>query len=130
LPQAPVIAVIDDDASIRGALKGLLSSLGFVVQLFASAEDFLQAPCTSETACLIVDVHMPGMSGIELQRRLIAQDQHTPIIFITAFPEEGIRARALEAGAVGFLSKPFEEQVLLERLDEALKRDGGCGMVG
>jgi FixJ family two-component response regulator len=109
LPQAPVIAVIDDDASLRGAMKSLLSSLGFVVQLFASAEDFLQAPCTSETVCLIVDVHMPGMSGIGLQRRLIARDQHTPMIFITAFPEEGIRARALDTGAVGLLSKPFEE---------------------
>jgi FixJ family two-component response regulator len=129
LPQAPVIAVIDDDASIRGAMKSLLSSLGVVVQLFASAEDFLQAPCTSETACLIVDVHMPGMSGIGLQRRLIARDRHTPMIFITAFPEEGIRARALDTGAVGLLSKPFEEQVLLERLNEALKRHGG-GMVG
>jgi FixJ family two-component response regulator len=129
LPQAPVIAVIDDDASIRGAMKSLLSSLGVVVQLFASAEDFLQAPCTSETACLIVDVHMPGMSGIGLQRRLIARDQHTPMIFITAFPEEGIRARALDTGAVGLLSKPFEEQVVLERLNEALKRHGG-GMVG
>jgi FixJ family two-component response regulator len=123
LPNAPVISVIDDDESLRVAIKSLLSSLGLTVHIFASAEEFLQSPCSSSTSCLITDVQMPGMSGVELQRLLIAQGQRMPIIFITAFPEEGIRIRLLEAGAICFLSKPFDDHALLQCLNTALASD-------
>lgn len=129
MPNVPVISIIDDDESVRVALKSLLSSLGLIVHMFASAEAFLQSPCSSNTSCLITDIQMPGMSGIELQRLLIAQGQHTPIIFITAL-QEGIRAQLLEAGAVCFLRKPFDEQALLQCLDMALKSDRGESIAG
>jgi FixJ family two-component response regulator len=125
LPKVPVISIIDDDESVRIAMKGLLRSLGLIVHMFASAEDFLKSSCINDTSCLITDVQMPGMSGVELQRRLIAQGQHTPIIFITAFPDETIQAQLLGAGAICFLSKPFDEEILLQCLDTALKSDQG-----
>ncbi|WP_084731810.1 response regulator transcription factor [Microvirga vignae] len=118
----PVISIIDDDESVRVAMKSLVSSLGLVVHTFPSVEEFLQSPYMDETSCLIADVQMPGISGIELQNLLIAQGQHIPIVFITAFPEERLRARLLKAGAVGFLDKPFDEQSLLQCIDMALKR--------
>jgi FixJ family two-component response regulator len=111
---------VDDDASVREATKGLVRSLGYGAAAFASAEDFLQSDHVNDTACLITDVQMPGLSGVELQSRLIAQGNCTPIIFITAFPEQRIRTRALEAGAVGFLSKPFDEDRLIEYIHAAL----------
>jgi FixJ family two-component response regulator len=97
-------------------------SLGYVAHTFASADGFLQSPLVNDTACVIADVQMPGMSGIELQSHLIAQGRSVPMIFITAFPEESIRSRALKAGAVGFLSKPFDGTILIECIDIALKR--------
>jgi FixJ family two-component response regulator len=123
LPDGPVISIVEDDESVRLAIKSLLNSVGLATHLFASAEEFLQSPYVSETSCLILDVQMPGMGGIELQRVLISQGLSTPIIFITAFPEERIRTRVLEAGAICFLSKPFDEQVLLDCLASALKRN-------
>lgn len=123
MSKAPIISVIDDDESVRIAMKSLLSSIGMIVHLFASAEDFLQSAYVSDTACLITDIQMAGMGGIELQRTLIAQDQHMPIIFITAVLEESIRPRLLKTGAVCLLSKPFDEQTLLQCLDTALKRN-------
>jgi FixJ family two-component response regulator len=123
--KVPMISIVDDDQSIRDATKGLVRSLGYGATSFASAEDFLQSDHVSNTACLITDVQMPGLSGVELQSRLIAQGNRTPVIFITAFPEERIRARALEAGAVGFLSKPFNEDHLIEYIHAAL--NGGTG---
>jgi FixJ family two-component response regulator len=120
LAKAPVISIVDDDPSVREATKGLLRSLGYGAAAFASAEDFLQSDHVNDTACLITDVQMPGLSGVELQSRLIAQGNCTPIIFITAFPEQRLRARALEAGAVGFLSKPFDEDRLIEYIQAAL----------
>jgi FixJ family two-component response regulator len=121
-----VISIIDDDASIRVATQSLVRSLGFTVCTFASAADFLQSPCVNDTSCVISDVQMPGMSGVELQSLLIAQGHRMPIIFITAFHEESIRARAMKAGAIGFLNKPFSGQTLIECLDTALqRRDGG-----
>jgi FixJ family two-component response regulator len=120
LAKAPVISIVDDDPSVREATKGLVRSLGYGAAAFASAEDFLQSDHVNDTACLITDVQMPGLSGVELQNRLIAQGNCTPIIFITAFPEQRIRARALEAGAVGFLSKPFDEDRLIEYIHAAL----------
>jgi FixJ family two-component response regulator len=115
-----MISIVDDDPSVREATKGLVRSLGCGAAAFASAEDFLQSDHVNDTACLITDVQMPGLSGVELQSRLIAQGNCTPIIFITAFPEQRIRARALEAGAVGFLSKPFDEDRLIEYIHAAL----------
>jgi FixJ family two-component response regulator len=123
LPDFPIISIVDDDESVRLAIKSLLNSMGLTAHLFASAEDFLQSPHVIDTSCLILDVQMPNMSGIELQRHLISQGVRTPIIFITAFPEDRIRTKLLKAGAVCFLSKPFDEQILLECLDKALKRD-------
>ena len=115
-----MISIVDDDPSVREATKGLVRSLGYGAAAFASAEDFLQSDQVNDTACLITDVQMPGLSGVELQSRLIAQGNCTPIIFITAFPEQRIRTRALEAGAVGFLSKPFDEDRLIEYIHAAL----------
>ena len=123
--KAPVISVVDDDQPFREAITGLVRSLGYGTAAFASPEDFLQSDRLNDTACLITDVQMPGLTGVELQSRLIAQGNRTPVIFITAFPEERIRARALEAGAVGFLSKPFNEDRLIEYIHAAL--NGGNG---
>lgn len=123
MPNAPIISIVDDDESVRVAIKSLLSSMGLAVHIFASADDFLQSPHVHETSCLIVDVQMPSIDGIELQRQLISQGVNTPIIFITAFPEDRIQARALKAGAVCFLRKPFDEQTLLRCLEQALKKN-------
>lgn len=117
-----MIAIIDDDPSVREATDELLKTLGYRAATFASAEDFLQSEQMNDTSCLITDVQMPGLSGIELQSTLIAQGISTPMIFVTAFPEESIRKRALEAGAIGFLSKPFDEERLIAHLETALQR--------
>jgi FixJ family two-component response regulator len=106
-------------------MKSLVRSLGFTVCTFASAVDFLQSPRVNDTSCVISDVQMPGMSGVELQSLLIAQGHRMPIIFITAFHEESIRVRAMKAGAIGFLNKPFSGQTLIECLDTALQRRDG-----
>jgi FixJ family two-component response regulator len=123
--RVPVISIIDDDASVRVATNRLVRSLGYVAHTFASAKEFLQSPLMIDTWCVIADVQMPGMSGVELQSLLNAERRYVPMIFITAFAEENIRTRALEAGAVGFLSKPFDGQVLIECIDSALKKSGG-----
>jgi FixJ family two-component response regulator len=120
-PAQPVISIIDDDDSVRSSLRSLVRSLGFHACTFASAEDFLDSPCRDETACLITDLQMPGLSGIELQRLLSAQDRRIPIIFVTAFPDDRVRASAMEWGALGFLSKPFECQTLIELIDSAIE---------
>jgi len=122
LSSTPTISIIDDDESVRVATKSLLSALGWTVDAFASAEEFLNSPRANDSACLVVDVQMPRMSGVELQRVLKARGQTVPMIFVTAFPEEGLRDRLLKAGAVGFLSKPFDDQSLIECLDRALSR--------
>jgi FixJ family two-component response regulator len=118
--ECPVISIIDDDPSVRQATDGLVRSLGYQAVTFASAEDFLQSDHIEDTSCLITDVQMPGLSGVELQSMLNARGTRLPIIFITAFPEDRIRRCVLEAGAVGFLSKPFEESSLIEHLETAL----------
>jgi FixJ family two-component response regulator len=119
--EVPVVTIIDDDEAVRIAMQSLLKSLGYVVYMFASAEDYLCSPRVNDTSCLIADVQMPGMKGIDLQHHLIGKGRRTPMIFITAVAEETIRMRALEAGAVGFLSEPFDEQTLIKGLDRALK---------
>ena len=117
----PTISVVDDDGSMRRALKRLVASLGFKAYTFASAEQFLDSPRVNDTSCLITDLHMPGLDGIELQQSLLAQGRHIPIIFVTAFPEERMRARAMDAGALGFLGKPFESSTLVELIDQAVE---------
>ena len=119
-----MISIVDDDESIREATKGLVRSLGYRAMTFASAEEFLQSDSLDETACLIADVQMPGVDGLELQRRLIALDRHVPTIFITAFPEEAARNTAFAAGAFGYLDKPFREESLLDCLEAALRNCG------
>jgi FixJ family two-component response regulator len=120
LPDVPIISIIDDDDSMRCAIKSLVTSLGLRVHTFRSAEEFLQSPRVDDTSCLITDLQMPGLSGIELQGLLVAQARHMPIILVTAFPEEHTRNRAMEAGALGFLSKPFESQTLIKLIDKAI----------
>src|ERR1700687_768144 len=115
-----MLSIIDDDGSVRAATQCLLRSLGYVTRTFASAEEFLLSLYVSETSCGIADGHMPYMSGCEMQSSLGAKGHRTPIIFITAFPEEKLRARALQGGAVCFLSKPFEGQVLIDCVATAL----------
>ena len=114
------ISIIDDDDSMRCAVKSLVTSLGLRVHTFRSAEEFLQSPRVDDTSCLITDLQMPGLSGIELQSLLVAQARHMPIILVTAFPEERMRNRAMQAGALGFLSKPFESQMLIKLIDKAI----------
>lgn len=123
--RAPLISIIDDDESMLESTQGLVRSLGYQVATFASAEEFLKSEHVDDTSCLIVDVRMPGLSGIDLQRRLIARGVRMPTIFITAFPEEGTRRRAMTAGAVGYLGKPFSEESLLTCLDAALGSSEG-----
>ena len=117
--------MVDDDEAIREALQSLLRSVEFRVALFASAEDFWHAGQLQATACLIVDVRMPRISGLEFQRQLAAAHCPIPIIFITAHGDEEMRAQALRAGAVAFLDKPFSDEVLLRAVQAALHASGG-----
>src|SRR5271167_213726 len=116
-----LIAIVDDDESVRSAIHGLLKSVGLQARSFASAEEFLRSGQYSETACLISDIRMPGMSGLELQARLAEEDCRIPIIFITAYGDTRMRMQAMRAGAVEFLGKPFDDEVLLERVRAALE---------
>jgi len=115
-----LISIVDDDEPIREAINELVSSLGYHSVKFASAEEFLNSERLDDTSCLITDVRMPGLSGIDLQCRLIAQGRTLPIIFVTAIADERTRVRALTAGAVGFLGKPFDEACLIRCLVRAL----------
>jgi len=117
----PLISVVDDDDSVRESLRGLIRSVGFAVKVFASAEEFLNSDHLRNTDCLILDVRMPGMNGLELQRQLAASDRKIPVIFITAHGDEEVRSRALNGGAVDYLLKPFSEEALLNAIDAALK---------
>jgi FixJ family two-component response regulator len=121
-----VISVIDDDASVRAATNNLLSSHGYLVHTFASAEEFLQSSHLRDTSCVIADVKMPTMSGLELQADLLARGHSLPFIFITAFAIESDRARALKAGAVCYLTKPFDGEALIACLDAALEGKGAA----
>jgi FixJ family two-component response regulator len=118
--KAPHIAVIDDDESVREAMKSLIDVLGYSVDAFASAEAFLDSKRFQITACVITDVQMPGMSGVELQKHLAAGGYRTPIIFVTAYPDESTRAHVIRNGAAGYLSKPLQQESLLDCLDKAL----------
>jgi len=117
----PLISVVDDDVSVREALQSLLRSVGFAVRVFASAEEFLKSDYLRDTGCLILDVRMPGMSGIELHRHLVAGHSEVPVIFITAHgSDRETRSRAIRDGAVDYLSKPFSEDALLNAVRTAL----------
>ena len=116
----PLISVVDDDEAMRQALEMLLESAGFAVEVFTSAQQFLRSNRLSEVDCLIADVRMPGMTGLQLQRELAATGSRIPIVFITAHGDDRARARALRAGAVAFLHKPFSEQALLDAVQAAL----------
>jgi FixJ family two-component response regulator len=120
-----VISVIDDDASVRAATNNLLSSHGYLVHTFASAEEFLQSARLNESSCIIADVQMPAMNGLDLLTHMRAQGYVAPFIFITAFPEESIRARALKAGAICFLAKPFAGSALVGCIETAVNRHHG-----
>ena len=117
-----MVAIVDDDDLMRSALQGLLKSVGLPAQAFASAEEFLKSGQQREVGCLVADIRMPGMSGLELQARLNAERCKIPTIFITAHGDEEMRFRALRAGAVEFLSKPFDDEVLIESIRAALAR--------
>jgi FixJ family two-component response regulator len=116
-----LVAVVDDDDSMRIALEGLLKAVGFSARAFASAEEFLKSGQQHQISCLIADIRMPGMSGLELQAQLNAERCRIPIVFITAHGDAKMRLQALRAGAVEFLSKPFDEEVLLESVRAALE---------
>ena len=117
---APLISIVDDDDSLRNSLNNLIRSVGFRAQGFSSAEAFLNSNQLHDTACLILDVRMPGMSGLDLQRQMVADNSRIPIVFITSHGDDNARMRALEAGAVAFLYKPFREEALFKAIDSAL----------
>jgi len=119
---SPVISIVDDDASVRAATNNLLSSRGYVVYTFASAGDFLQSSRLEDSSCVVADVQMPAMSGLDLLMHMRTQGNKTPFIFITAFPDESVRARALKAGAICFLAKPFAGPRLIDCIETALNR--------
>jgi FixJ family two-component response regulator len=125
LPSSPVISIVDDDASVRAATDNLIRSLGYTVHTFASADAFLRSEYINDTSCVIADVQMPAMSGIELQSHLRALGNGVPFIFITAFAEDRVRARALEAGATCLLAKPFDGATLIRWLNVALEQPRG-----
>jgi FixJ family two-component response regulator len=116
----PLVSIVDDDESVRESLPDLLRELGFAVQAFASAEEFLRSDHIDRTQCLLVDIAMPGMSGLDLQRELLARQHKIPIVFITAYGDKNLRLRMLQQGAVDCLLKPFSETALLEAVDAAL----------
>src|ERR1700722_17443075 len=119
-----MVAVVEDDESFRAALQRLLKSGGFSVRSFQSAEDFLNSGCQQKTGCLIADIRMPGMSGLDLQAKLNADHCPIPIIFITAHGDEQMRLQAMRAGAVKFLGKPFDCAILIESVRVALGNEG------
>ena len=120
---ASVIFVVDDDVSVRNSLRRLISSVGFAVEVFSSARTFLETPRPAVPGCLVLDVRLPGLSGLDLQRELAATDAELPIIFLTGHGDIPMSVRAMKAGAVEFLTKPFREQELLDAVRSAIERD-------
>jgi len=121
MARIPLISIVDDDDAIRNSLDDLIRSIGLRTQGFASAEAFMRSNQAQDTACLILDVRMHGMNGLDLQRQIVAANWRMPIIFITSHADDDARARALKAGAVAFLYKPFREEELINAIDAALK---------
>ncbi len=121
MAKVPLITVVDDDESVRESLDGLLRSVGFAAKVFASAEEFLNSDHLSDIDCLLLDVRLPGMNGIELHHHLVANRSEVPVIFITAHgSEEGVRSQALRNGAVDYLIKPLSEDTVLNAVQKAL----------
>jgi FixJ family two-component response regulator len=114
------IAIVDDDPAVRQAAGNLFRSMGLKARAFASAEEFLSCGAVDDVSCLVLDVQMPGMGGLNLQSHLAASGRHVPIVFVTGYPDDGVRTKAMESGAVCFLTKPFEEGDLLDGLRTAL----------
>jgi FixJ family two-component response regulator len=125
MAESPLIAIVDDDESVRDALTSLLHAVGWQAEAFASAEAFLQSGQAHTTACLLLDVRLPGLSGLELQRQLRSSQARLPLIFLTAHGTEALRAQTLQAGAVAFFAKPFSDTALLEAIHTALAVDSG-----
>ena len=121
MSEVPLISIVDDDALAREGIRQLIESLGYRAVTFSSAEHFLESSVIAETTCLITDVQMPGLNGLELQEALQSRGLQTPIILITGYTNEKHRSRALDAGALGFLSKPFNEEALIKCLTAAIK---------
>jgi FixJ family two-component response regulator len=125
--EQPVVYVVDDDAGVRQALDSLIRSVGFSVPTFASAQDFLNSKRTSVPGCLVLDVRMPGLSGLDLQRDLAEADIHLPVIFVTGHADIPMSVRAMKAGAVEFLTKPVRDQDLLDAIQQAIERARNSG---
>ena len=123
-PKLPIVAVVDDDEAVRAAIQNLVRSLDLGVVTFASAEAFLASTVVGGVACLITDVQMPGMSGIDLQRHLAATGDRVPVVLITAFPRDDVRLKAEAEGAYGYLAKPFDGPRLIECIERALSAHG------
>jgi FixJ family two-component response regulator len=121
LQNAPIVSIIDDDQDVRQAVQRLMRSRGFATRTFASAEEFLRSPSLHETACVITDIQMPGMTGIDLHDVMLKQGPRLPVIFLTAFPDDRTEKRALQAGALGFLTKPFDAKTLVRLVDTAVQ---------
>ena len=122
-----MISIVDDDASVRSATVDLLDSLGFTCEAYGSADEYLGSTTAADARCLILDINMPGLNGLELQQRLLRCGCAPPIIFITAFPEERTRIQALRAGALCYLAKPYSDEELLECIRQALARQSSAG---
>ena len=116
-----LIAIVDDDEAVREATKSLMRSVGYNASTFGSADEFLESEQVHDTSCLVTDLQMPGLSGIELQDHLVARGHCIPTIVMTGYPDDSVRARAMKAGAVGFLSKPFSDDHLIACIERALK---------
>src|SRR5215831_3666740 len=121
MAEAPLVAIVDDDELARGGMRDLVESLGYAAATFTSAEHFLQSAVIAQAACLITDLQLPGQSGLELQETLRSRGYQMPVILVTAYPNDKERTRALNFGAVDFLTKPFDEKWLLECLTDAIK---------
>jgi len=121
LPKVHLISIVDDDASVRDGVESLVRSLGYTAATFSSAEEYLESGLARESSCLITDLAMPGMSGADLQERLVADGSVMPVIIMTASRDDGLRNRVLNAGARGYLRKPFRDQQLIDCLENALK---------
>lgn len=130
MSEIPLVSVVDDDESVRQAMGRLIRSFGFAVVLFASAEEFLVSNHLDDTSCLILDVDLPRMNGLQLQAYLVEAAWRTPVIFITAYPDEKVRAKALQAGAVDFLEKPFSDDALLNGIRRALRLGASEELLG
>jgi FixJ family two-component response regulator len=118
----PAISIVDDDHSVREATVGLMRAMGFIAKAFPSAQEFLQSSRMQLTTCLIADVRMPAMNGLELYARLVAAGRPIPTILMTAFPDERLKAQALNSGVIRFLTKPFSEEELLAGINAAVER--------